>query len=128
MELETKLYILDDNREKFMGIGGLWLLQKLGEGNSLRAAALSMGLSYSKAYGMVTHAEEALGRPLVDRKRGGASRSGVALTPFATEYIALYLDFQTKAKAAAEREYRVFEEEIKELMKKDGTGENEFHD
>ncbi|MBQ0070274.1 MAG: LysR family transcriptional regulator [Spirochaetales bacterium] len=110
-----------------MGIGVLWLLQKIGEGNSLRAAALSMGLSYSKAYSMLTHAEKALGRPMVERRRGGADRSGVALTAFAKEYIALYVDFQAKAKVAARKEYEVFELKVKELMEKDGTGETELH-
>lgn len=116
MELDTKLYILDDSGEKFMGIGVLWLLEKIGEGNSLRAAAQSMGLSYSKAYAMLTHLESAMGRPMVEHKRGGSARNGVVLTDFARSYMALYKDFQERAKAAAEKEYVGFAEKVKKLM------------
>ena len=49
MELNTKIYLLDDNGNKFMGIGVLWLLEAIEESSSLRQAAQKMELSYSKA-------------------------------------------------------------------------------
>ena len=74
MELDTKLYLVDENGEKFMGIGVLWLLEEVGKGQSLRSASKSMNLSYSKAYNMIVKLEKTVGRAFVERKRGGINR------------------------------------------------------
>ena len=98
MDVKTKLYLINADGEKFMGIGVLWLLQRVDSEGSLRAAATSMGVSYSKAYAMVRNLERQVGIPVVDRKKGGASRDGSSLTAFGRRFIALYSEFQTKAK------------------------------
>lgn len=116
MELSTKLYLLDDNNEKFMGIGVLWLLEAIEESSSLRQAASKMKLSYSKAYGMLSHLEMILGRPIVERKKGGQSREGVQLTPFAKSFMSLYKDFQDKAKQATRACYNDFLKDFTNLM------------
>jgi len=116
MELSTKLYLLDDNNEKFMGIGVLWLLEAIEESSSLRQAASKMKLSYSKAYGMLSHLEMTLGRPIVERKKGGQSREGVQLTPFAKSFMSLYKDFQDKAKQATRACYNDFLKDFTNLM------------
>ena len=77
MELDTKLYITGSDGKKYMGIGVLWLLEEIDKSKSLRSASINMGLSYSKAYGMLKRLEEEVGRPFVERKRGGASREGL---------------------------------------------------
>ena len=46
MELKTKLYLVDEEGNKFMGIGVLWLLDNVAEHNSLRKAASALGISY----------------------------------------------------------------------------------
>ncbi len=119
MELDTKLYLVDDSGEKFMGIGVLWLLENIGEEQSLRAASMKMNLSYSKAYNMLKKLEKEVGRPFVSRKRGGASREGVELTPFARRYMDLYRNFQEKAKKAALVEYNRYKEELAFLLKEE---------
>ena len=106
MELSTKLYLLDDNGDKFMGIGVLWLLEAIEESSSLREAAKKMNLSYSKAYGMLSHLENSLGRPIVERKKGGQSREGVQLTSFAKTFVAIYNKFQNNAKIGMGPYYR----------------------
>ena len=123
MELSTKIYLLDGNGDKFMGIGVLWLLEAVDESSSLRQAAKKMELSYSKAYNMLSHLEESLGRPMVERRRGGHSREGIELTPFAREFIALYKDFQKEAKARAEDAFADFRRSLDTLMEEeDGKG------
>ena len=79
MELSTKLYILDDDGNKFMGAGVLWLLEGIKETGSLLAASERMGLSYSKARGMLEHIEQATGHSMIDRRKGGADRKGAVL-------------------------------------------------
>ena len=44
INLKVKLY-LEDEQEKFMGIGVLWILQRIPSCGSLRAAAAEMGIS-----------------------------------------------------------------------------------
>lgn len=122
MELDTKLYITGSDGKKYMGIGVLWLLEEIDKSKSLRSASMNMGLSYSKAYGMLKKLEEEVGRPFVERKRGGATREGLELTPFARSYMELYKGFQTSAKAAAEKEFVTFKEKVDTLIKEDGNG------
>lgn len=116
MGLSVKLYITDSEGEKYMGAGVLWLLEGIGRTGSLLAASKEMGLSYSKARGMIEHIEAALGRPLIERRKGGAEHRGAELTPFAREYIMLYREFQRDAKAAVEERYLGFEEAVGRLM------------
>lgn len=47
MELKTKIYLLDDEGEKFMGIGVLWLLNEVAKTQSLHKAASNLSISYS---------------------------------------------------------------------------------
>lgn len=122
MELNTKIYLMDNEKEKFMGIGVLWLLESIDESSSLRQAAQKMGLSYSKAYGMLTRLEENLGCPIVERRKGGHSREGIALTPFAYKFIEMYKSFQDRAKALTSELFIDFERELKMLVEEENGG------
>lgn len=102
-----------------MGIGVLWLLENIASEQSLRAASMKMNLSYSKAYNMLKKLEKEVGRPFVSRKRGGAAREGVELTPFARRYMDLYRNFQEKAKKAALVEYNRYKEELTSLLEEE---------
>ena len=119
MELDTKLYITGSDGKKYMGIGVLCLLEEIDKSKSLRSASMNMGLSYSKAYGMLKKLEEEVGKPFVERKRGGASREGLELTQFAKSYMALYRDFQSSAKLAAEKEFMSFRKKVETLIEED---------
>ena len=44
MEIMAKLYLVTSEGQKFMGIGVLWLLEQLRVENSLRSAALKLGI------------------------------------------------------------------------------------
>lgn len=116
MELDTKLYLIGEDGGKFMGIGVLWLLENIGKEQSLRKASQKMNLSYSKAYNMLSNLEKEVGRTFVERKRGGARREGLVLTPFAYSYMALYKDFQEKAKKAASGEFETYKEKLALLL------------
>ncbi len=117
MELDTKLYLVDDEGNKFMGIGVLWLLENIGSEQSLRKASIKMNLSYSKAFNMLRTLEKEVGHPFVERKRGGASREGIVLTDFARKYMALYKNFQDRVKNAALAEYEKYKVEVEQLTR-----------
>lgn len=84
MELKVKLYLIDEESEKFMGIGVLWLLEKVAEHSSLRKAAMSLGISYTKALAMVQNLERELGIAVLNRQKGERSAAGRHSPPSAT--------------------------------------------
>lgn len=117
MDVKTKLYLVDKDGGKFMGIGVLWLLKRVGSLGSLRAAAASLGISYSKAYAMVRNLEKQVGVPVVDRKRGGADHEGSSLTDFGERFLNLYDTFQKEAKQLLVKPFDTFSREFEQLLK-----------
>ena len=61
MKAVTRITFCDDNDEKFFGEGPCRLLHAIEETGSLRSAAISMGLAYTKALRIIKNAEAALG-------------------------------------------------------------------
>ncbi len=108
MELKLKVYIVDDQGRKFMGIGVLWLLEHIRSFGSLRKAAEAMGISYTKAHGMLNALEEGLGKQVVLRRRGGDSREGTMLTPLGLSLVARYANFHKKLKDDAAQSFQQF--------------------
>ena len=122
MELKVKLYLVDDEGEKFMGIGVLWLLEKTQELGSLRKAAKDMTISYTKAYNMVRRLETVLGLEVLDKRKGGASRDGACLTDFGRELCRLYRDFQEEAKEKVSEPYEAFKAALERKMEEHENG------
>ena len=117
MELKTKIYLVDEEDDKFMGIGVLWLLQEVAGTQSLNKAAANLGISYTKAFNMVKNLEKALGKEVLLRKKGGSTREGATLTDFGSDFLALYDEFQQSAKKSMEAPYREFCDRLADLMK-----------
>ena len=74
MQAVTRVIFLDEDGEKFFGEGPCRLLHAVEQTGSLRAAAQSMGMAYTKALKLVRHAEKALGFALTERTAGGQGR------------------------------------------------------
>lgn len=111
MELKVKLY-LEDNGEKFMGIGVLWLMQKIEEKQSLRAAAKELDISYTKAYTMISNLEKGLGKQILIRKKGGHDRGGAVLTDYAKSFIVKYDSFQQQCKDLLQKPFKEFSDNL----------------
>ena len=90
MEPSVKVYLLDESRQRFFGDGPFRLLRLVEETGSLRSAATAMGMAYSKAIRLLSHAEQALGYPLTTRVIGGKSGGGSQLTPQGKELLEKY--------------------------------------
>ncbi|MGH0052928.1 MAG: winged helix-turn-helix domain-containing protein [Sphaerochaetaceae bacterium] len=116
MELKSKLYLVDEEGNKFMGIGVLWLLEQVEQQNSLRKAAFALGMSYSKAFAMVQNLEKGLGVPVLNRRKGGANREGATLTAFAVQFLALYRQFNIQAKGSLDAPFSRFKAELGLLL------------
>ena len=100
MEPVTKVLLLDDEGERFFGEGPYRLLCAVETEGSLRAAAASMGMAYTKALRLVRHAEEALGFPLTQRTTGGRDGGGSRLTPRGKEFLDKYAAYREQCTQA----------------------------
>lgn len=90
MKAVTRITFLDDNGDKFFGEGPARLLHGIEEKGSLRSAAMSMDMAYTKALRIMKNAEAALGFPLTTRTAGGKDGGGSKLTPEGKAWLAKY--------------------------------------
>ena len=90
MRAVTRITFLDDNNEKFFGEGPARLLRGIEQTGSLRAAALSMEMAYTKALKLIRNAENAVGVPLILRSTGGRDGGGCCLTKEGKELLQRY--------------------------------------
>ncbi len=89
MDYRFRLWLMKNNKKVF-GEGPLKLLKKVEELGSLRQAALSMQMSYSKAWKIMKHVEEELHIKLLERKIGGKTGGGSTITREAKDLIKNY--------------------------------------
>ena len=90
MKPVTKIQLFDDQGEKFFGEGPCRLLRLVEQTGSLRCAAASMEMAYSKASKLIKQAETALGFPLTQRSAGGKDGGGSPLTPEGRAFLQTY--------------------------------------
>ena len=76
MKPVIRIQLVDDSGQKFFGEGPCRLLRLVEETGSLRCAAASMEMAYSKALKLIKQAESSLGFPLTQRCAGGKDGGG----------------------------------------------------
>lgn len=108
MKAITRITFLDDQDQKFFGEGPCRLLHGIEQTGSLRAAALSMGMAYTKALKILKNAENALGFPLTTRTTGGRDGGGSRLTNEGKEWLARYEAYRDACVDANRRLYQDF--------------------
>lgn len=108
MRAITKIIFLDEQGEKFFGEGPARLLHGVEETGSLRAAAMSMNMAYTKALKLIRNAETALGFPVISRKTGGRDGGGSRLTEEGKEWLCRYEAYRDACKQANSRLYLEF--------------------
>lgn len=79
--------------EKCFGPGVARLLEAVEEHRSLRAAAASMSMAYSKAWGIIRAAEQGFGCKLLHSTIGGSGGGGAQLTAEAQQIMAAYREY-----------------------------------
>lgn len=90
MNLRPVLTIRLFGNEKCFGPGIAELLRRVREKKSLRGAAMSMGMAYSKAWTVIKTSEENLGFKLLVSTTGGKHGGGATLSPEAEKLLAAY--------------------------------------
>ena len=118
LKLTVRLYT-DDNQRCF-GPGIATLLHRVEEHHSLRAAAASMGMAYSKAWRIIRTAEAVFGCKLLSSTIGGAHGGGAVLTPEAERLLAAYQAYCADVGAYAQEK---FEESFRFYRELDHAGQ-----
>lgn len=104
MKSVINVYLYEDD-EKFFGEGPCRLLHGIDRTGSLRAAAVEMDMSYSKATAILSRAEKALKFPLTEKTIGGKGGGGSQLTPEAREFLKRYEKYREACYEANSRIY-----------------------
>lgn len=108
MKAITKIIFFDDCGEKFFGEGPAMLLRNVEKTGSLRAAAISMNMAYTKALKLIKNAESALGFSLIIRSTGGKDGGGSSLTLEGKEWLQRYEAYRDACKKANSELYLEF--------------------
>lgn len=74
----------------FLGVGRVLLLEKIRECGSITKAAVSLGMSYRKAWELVESMNSQAGKPLVVATTGGKGGGGAVLTEAGVRAIRLF--------------------------------------
>lgn len=99
--------------EKCFGPGIAELLHRVRELHSLRAAAASMGMAYSKAWTVIKGAEGSLGFRLLLSTTGGKNGGGATLTPEAAALLAAYEEYCSELNTYAKT---LFTEKFEQIL------------
>ena len=108
MKALTRIIFVDDNNEKFFGEGPYRLLRGIEENGSLRATAIKMGMSYTKALKLINNAEKELGFKFITRVVGGKSGGGSCLTDEGKSWLSKYESYRDACLEENERLYRKY--------------------
>ena len=108
MQPNIRVMLFDEDGERFFGEGPCRLLHAIEQTGSLRAAAQSMQMAYTKALGLVRHAEQVVGFALTERKIGYKSGCVSVLTDEAQEFLYRYEQYRDACKQAGKQLYPQF--------------------
>lgn len=101
--IHAKLSVRIFTDRKCFGPGVAELLHRVDELHSLRAAAQSMEMAYSKAWTVIHNAEEGLGFKLLRSSTGGKNGGGAVLTEEARQLLSAYDGYCGKLREYADR-------------------------
>ena len=94
LHLKLTIRLFTDDNQRCFGPGIATLLERVRAHRSLRAAAVSMEMAYSKAWRIIRPEEDVFGCKLLESTVGGQHGGGAVLTPEAERILAAYRDYQ----------------------------------
>jgi molybdate transport system regulatory protein len=84
-----------------IGPGKIGLLAAIAETGSIAAAGRSLGMSYKRAWHLVTAMNEQFPSPLVEGAKGGRAGGGATLTDLGRDVLTAFTEMQRRCDAAA---------------------------
>ena len=104
-DMNFKLTVRFYTEDKVFGPGIAQLLHRVVDHHSLRAAAISMNMAYSKAWTVLRTAENALGYKLLYSSAGGKNGGGAVLTPQGEQLLEQYDEFCRRMQAYGQDQF-----------------------
>lgn len=101
-KLHAKISVRLFTDDKCFGPGIASLLRRVEKYHSLRAAAASMGMAYSKAWTILKSCEASLGFKLLYSTVGGKNGGGATLTENAERMLCAYDEYREELNAYAD--------------------------
>jgi molybdate transport system regulatory protein len=95
---------LEGDGTRFFGPGPVELLQLIEETGSINQAAKKMGMSYKKAWEIVSRLNEKVGSPMVITATGGEKGGGSTISEEAKQMIVWYVGLREKFRKFMELE------------------------
>ena len=106
LHLKLTIRLYSDDQRRCFGPGIATLLERVREHRSLRAAASSMEMAYSKAWRIIRTAEEVFGCKMLDSTTGGRHGGGAVLTPEAERLLTAYRAYQADVERYARENFQ----------------------
>jgi molybdate transport system regulatory protein len=108
---------LDFEGERRLGPGKIALLEAVRRTGSISAAGREFGMSYRRAWLLVSELNGMFAEPLVAARVGGRTGGGAALTDLGQRVAALYRDAEAKVASSAAAEIASLEEALAALVR-----------
>lgn len=105
LQLKLSIRLFTDDNQRCFGPGVATLLERVQEHHSLRSAAASMEMAYSKAWRIIRTAEETFGFKLLTSTIGGQHGGGAILTKEAQQLLTAYRSYQADVDAYAKARF-----------------------
>ena len=90
---------LETDEGRFLGIGRLELLEHIAELGSISKAAQAMGMSYKRAWDLVSSMNAQAAAPLVSTQTGGSKGGGAVLTTAGQAALGAFREVQARFQA-----------------------------
>ena len=104
-ELQPRLRFPNSSPTAF-GPGKAELLRHIAATGSIRTAATELGMSYNRAWQLVTAMNTLFRAPLVARVRGGGTGGGAALTELGEEVLTRYTRMEQACRTATQTDWQ----------------------
>jgi molybdate transport system regulatory protein len=103
---------LDLSGQRRIGPGKIDLLEAIADTGSISAAGRAMGMSYRRAWLLVSAMNAMFAEPVVMTAAGGTAGGGATLTPFGARLAAAFRRLEARTMAAAGEELGAFVPEL----------------
>lgn len=99
---------IESDGERFFGPGRVELLEKIEETGSINKAAKQMGMSYKKAWEMISALNSQVSKPFVVTQTGGEKGGGSVISIEAKQLIAYHYQLRQRFRDFLEKETKQF--------------------
>ncbi len=103
LSAKFKVWLCSEDGQSVFGDGRLYLLEAIDQTGSIVAAAEKLGISYRKAWDVLSKAEKRLGVALLAKRRGGASGGQTSLTEAGRTLMKAYAKFRANVEEYVSR-------------------------